>query len=308
MSTPSAWELRLYGQAVPARLGLLRIAVGLYWLVRLVQTRGQVAEVVRVSATHFTPVGVVAGLAAPVPAAWFDLGWSVAIGLAVAWTLGVGWRVVAPAFAALLLTLLSYRLSWGQIHHEPHLPSLHVLTLALTPASAAVSVDALLRRRLGGSRWLAVCGTVAADAAPSWRWSWPVRAVCGVTAASYVLAGIAKMSGTAGLAWGSAENLLGQIGHLALQQDFLAGGGLPAVRFLYAHPEILGLFGVGTLVIEAGAFLALVDRRLGMLWSVAAFSMHWGIRLVMGIVFPYPMSGLAFASFFPLERLLGRRR
>jgi hypothetical protein len=31
--------------------------------------------------------------------------------------------------------------------------------------------------------------------------------------------------------------------------------------------------------------------------------MHWGIYFIMGISFKYYLWGLAYASFFPLERL-----
>jgi len=37
---------------------------------------------------------------------------------------------------------------------------------------------------------------------------------------------------------------------------------------------------------------------------VNAFGMHWGIRAIMGIRFRYNMSGVMYASFFPVERVL----
>jgi len=32
--------------------------------------------------------------------------------------------------------------------------------------------------------------------------------------------------------------------------------------------------------------------------------MHWGIRVIMGIRFRYQMSGVSFASWFEVERVL----
>ena len=55
---------------------------------------------------------------------------------------------------------------------------------------------------------------------------------------------------------------------------------------------------------ELGAPLALLHRRLGYAWALAAFPMHWGIFVIMGISFKYYLWGVAYASFFPLERLL----
>ena len=51
--------------------------------------------------------------------------------------------------------------------------------------------------------------------------------------------------------------------------------------------------------------LALVDARIGRLWAVAAYGMHWGIHAVMGIIFWYQLTGLAFAPFLVSEGLVG---
>lgn len=303
--TPTRLERLLYGEAPARRLGLLRVGVGLYWVVRLLRSREKVAALVRVDPEHWAPEGVAVWLPGPPPGERFDVLWALTIGAGVLWTLGLGWRVVAPLFAALLLFVMSYRLSWGQLHHEAHLPTLHVLALACTPAAAAVSLDARLR----GRRWARALATTTDDPiTPSWRWGWPVRLVCLVTVATYTAAGVAKLTGSAGAGWGHGANLLAQVGFTGLHQEFLASGALPSVAFLYRHPELVGPLGLLTLVLEAGAAVALLDRRIGWIWAVGVCAMHWGIRGVMGIEFPYPLSGMAFLSFFPLERLLAFRR
>lgn len=293
MSVLSAIERAWYTPAPAARLGVLRVAVGLYWLYRLVDTREKVLGVVRVGPDNWEPVGLARLLPGMVTPGTFDVAYDATIALCVAWTLGFAWRFTGPAFAFALLSTMSYRLSFGQIHHEPHLPSLHVLALSLVPAAAAVSVDAWRGRH------------TAPDTRPSWRWGWPIRLVSAVTAIGYVGAGLAKISGDAGLSWGT--HLLGHVGYIALSQDLMASGGLPAVRWLYAHPWAAAPLGAGALILEIGAIVMLLDRRIAALWSVGLVGMHWGIRMVMGIVFPYPMSGVAFLSFFPLERLIPAR-
>lgn len=50
----------------------------------------------------------------------------------------------------------------------------------------------------------------------------------------------------------------------------------------------------GSLALELLAPAALLDRRLGRAWSVAAFGMHWGIKAVMGITFRHQMSGVMY--------------
>jgi hypothetical protein len=293
VSELTAIERAWYTPAPAMRLGLLRIAIGGYWLYRLLDTREKNRGVVSVDVANWAPVGVAGALGGPVAPAVFGWVYDAAILLCVAWTLGLGWRVVGPTFAAALLAIMSYRLSFGHLHHESHLPTLHVLALSLAPAGSAASVDA----RLWPAR--------AARPGESWRWGWPIRLVCAITALSYLVAGIAKVTGDAGWSWGAG--LLGQVGYVALGQDFLASGGLPAVRFLYGHPTLAVALGTLSLVLELGGVLALLDRRVAWAWIPGIMGMHWGIKLVMGIVFPYPLCGVAFLSFLPLERLLPRR-
>jgi hypothetical protein len=61
-----------------------------------------------------------------------------------------------------------------------------------------------------------------------------------------------------------------------------------------------------TLAVELGAPLAL-HRRIARAWVCAAWLFHAGILALMAIVFPYPLAGVAFAPFFPLERIRLRR-
>jgi hypothetical protein len=61
---------------------------------------------------------------------------------------------------------------------------------------------------------------------------------------------------------------------------------------------------VTSLVIELGAPLALADRRLGRLWALGALAMHGGTLGVMDIKFRYQLSGVAFVSWFDVERAL----
>ena len=80
-----------------------------------------------------------------------------------------------------------------------------------------------------------------------------------------------------------------------------SGGATPIVPFLYQHAEWLVIPTIITLIVEVGAPLALLDRRLGWLWSFGIWAMHKGIAVVMGIIFPFPISGLAYVCFFPVD-------
>lgn len=71
----------------------------------------------------------------------------------------------------------------------------------------------------------------------------------------------------------------------------------------YRHQGLFTFFAAGSLVLELGAPLALLDRRLGRPWARATFGMHWDIRMIMGVRFRYHLSGVSLAGWFDLERL-----
>jgi hypothetical protein len=61
--------------------------------------------------------------------------------------------------------------------------------------------------------------------------------------------------------------------------------------------------GIHTCIVELGAPLALLNRRLGRAWAGLAFLMHWGILFIMEISFRYHLSGILYPSFFDVERI-----
>ena len=65
------------------------------------------------------------------------------------------------------------------------------------------------------------------------------------------------------------------------------------------------------MALELGAPFALVGGTLTRLWVLGSWLLHIGIIALMGILFPYPVLGVAYACFFPVERLgqrFARRR
>jgi hypothetical protein len=211
----------------------------------------------------------------------------------------LGWRhrYTAPVFALLFLWVLSYRNSWSMIYHSANLVVLHVLILGLTPAADALSLDAWRRRRAG-----------AQNPVESWRYGWPIKLICAVTVATYLLSGVAKVAGPLGWSWATADALRSQVAADSLRKEVLGDSGSPLFYTLYDREWVFGVLAVGSLAMELGAPLVLLNRRLGHVWAVTAFLMHWGIFAVMGITFAYQLSGVCFVSFFPVERLLIRRR
>jgi hypothetical protein len=210
----------------------------------------------------------------------------------------LGWRFnrTGPIYAALLLWVLCYRNSWSMIYHMDNLLLIQAVILGLTRSADALSVDALVGRSSGER------ASAGGSSGLHWEYGYPIMLLCAATAVTYVLSGVAKIASPAGLAWGLGETLRSQVAFDGLRKDLIAKGAEPMAFVLYGNMGLATILGGGTLILELGAPLALLNRRIGWLWALGAFTMHWGIYAVMGIVFWYHLSGLAFVPFLLDER------
>lgn len=249
----------------------------------------------RLDDNRYRPVGVLSVLDQPLgPAAVAAL---VAVGATAGLAATAGWRWSAsgPVFAGVFLVLTTHGASWGQILHTEHLPALHLLVLAATPAGDALSVD---RHRAPPGR------------DPTW-YGWPLRVLALVTTGTYLVAGVAKLR-YGGLEWIDGEVLRNLVAHDNLRKRLLGDPWSPLARHVVGHPVVFAPAAVLTVVVELGAPLALLGGRLRTIWAAAAWTFHVGVLALMAVLFPYPLLGLAFAPLFPMERLLtvlpGRRR
>jgi hypothetical protein len=296
-------RLGWFRPAPASRLGLLRVVVGVFLLATLLDRRAEVLEIAAGNRSFFHPVGVAVLLTRPLPVATFATLQDVTIALCMAWTLGLAWRVVGPAFAAAFLFWATYRLCWGAIVHDLHVVTLHVLVLAFTPAAAALSLDAAIARRI--PRWPAwIPGPTAGSA----QYGWPLRALSLVTVLTYLLAGLAKVSTGPAFAWASGDNLLQQIAYTALvHRVYDPGRTAPLAEAVFHAPWAMSVPAVLTLVLEIGAPVALIGGRVRTAWIVGILGMHAGIAALMDITFPYQTYGIALLSFVAIERVLPRR-
>jgi Vitamin K-dependent gamma-carboxylase len=285
--SPVAW---LVAPAPAARLATLRILVGVYataWAgVRLPAHLAHADQV----AARWQPVGVLAPLGSP-PADWAIL--LVAAATPVVGLLFVaGWRyrAVGPVFAAATLGLATLDSSWGQVFHTEHLVVLHLLVLAVAPAADVLALGRRPRTQ-----------PPAADG----RYGWPVRLCAVVVVVAYVIAGIAKLR-IGGLDWLDGDTLRNWIAHDNLRKAVLGDSYSPIGRHLVGQAWLFPLLAVVTVTVEVGAPVALLGGRWRTAWVAAAWLFHVGVLAVMAILFPYQLSGVAFASFFRLERLADR--
>ncbi|NVB84098.1 MAG: HTTM domain-containing protein [Kofleriaceae bacterium] len=280
-----------FAPAPAQRLAALRILIGGYALVYVVGRLPEIATLSRYGASQFRPVGVVRLLDAPLPP-----GIAIAIATATclllaAFVAGAYYRISGPLAAAALLWTITYRNVWGMLFHTENLMVLHVLVLACVPAADVWSIDA---RRRGGEPRVASAG-----------YGWAIKLLVLLTAATYVLAGIAKLR-IAGVGWIDGELLRNQIAVDNLRKSLFGDSIAPLVHLVLDHPAPLVVFSVMTLTLELGAPLALIHRRIGYAWALGAWGFHVGVVLLMNIWFPYPLFGFAYLPLLPAEKIVAR--
>jgi hypothetical protein len=290
---------RIWFPAMPAtRLAFLRIAIGLFALWYVAQRYTMFMKVAATEPYFFKPLGAVWWMTAPLSAGAFEGLLVATLAANVAFIAGWKHRFSGPAFGLLLLALLSYRNSWTMVYHSDNAMVMHVLILGFLSAADAWSVDAWLKAKRPGSRSLPAAPLV------HWRYGWAIQLICASTAISYLLAGVAKLMGDLGWNWVYGNSLRGQVAADAIRKTLLGESTPELAFFLYEHLWIFTLIGVASMIVELAAPLALLNRRIGMLWAVNAYGMHWGILFIMGITFRYQLAGLIFLSFFPVEKLV----
>jgi hypothetical protein len=268
-----------------ARLALLRILIGGYALIYLLVRFQNLRSVARFDRADFRPVGLAGVLAEPLPNAVVTGLTLLALASAVPFVIGFRYRIFGPLFAIAFLWVTTYRNSFGMIFHTENLLALQLLLVGVAPAADAFSV---------GTRG------VAAPAADG-RYGWAIRAMTWVTVIAYVLAGLAKLK-LAGLTWLDGELLRRHIAHDNLRKLELGSFHAPLGAALVRYAAPFQLLSLVTVVIELGAPLALLGRRLGFAWCVGAWLFHVGVLALMAIPFPYQLSLIAYAPFFEVER------
>jgi hypothetical protein len=204
--------------------------------------------------------------------------------LGIGYMLGVAFRVVGPLFATALLVVTTYHSSGGQLLWFENLFVLHTLMVGVSRGADTFSI---------GSR--------GRPAPPDdVRYGWPLRLAAVTTLLTYMLAGLAKLR-IGGIGWMSGESLRNHVAYSAARLHLLGGTPSPLGRVLVDHAWLFSPLAVLTIVVELGAPLAFVGRRCRLIWVAVTWMMHVSILATMYVVFPYPLSLIAFAPLFELE-------
>ena len=276
-----------FAPAPAERLAGLRLLIGGYAFWYLWVRFGEFLAVARLPETQWRGVGVTEWTGHLPPGVVIALVVVTMIALG-AFVLGLGYRYVAPIAAIGLLFVTTYRNSWGMVFHTENLLVLHVGALALAPAADAWSVD----------RWR---GWVRPQTA---GYGWAIKLLVALTAATYMLAGIAKLR-IAGLDWIDGEQLRNQIAIDNLRKALLGDSTAPLATQFLEHPAYFTAFSALTIALELAAPITLVGRWPARLWVLAVWGFHFGVVLLMNIWFLYPLMFVAFVPVFHVERPLG---
>jgi hypothetical protein len=282
---------RLVSPAPAERLAALRVLVGAFALVDLVVRIPHLVASARLPEHRWLPVGVLGPLGSAPPAPLLAAVIVTTLLAGAAFVAGVAWRAAGPAFALGTLLLATYTVSWGHVLHTENLLVLHLLVLGVSPAAACWAV---------GTR-----RSAAGRPPPAGRYGLPIRLITLITVLTYAIAGWAKLR-NGGWDWLSGDVLRNQVAFDNLRKVVLGDRWSPLGAALVRHRWIWPPIGAATVAVELLAPLVLVVRRARPVWAASAWLFHVGTLALMAIMFPYPLSGIAFASLFPVERLVAR--
>lgn len=263
LAPATAWQLGRVRQLVVAYCFVWSVARLPFWI-----------DQARLPDRRHDPVGLLSltgdRFALPAIAIIF----AVTAGAGILAFLGRAWPSSGIVFALGFLALTTHGNSYGQILHTEQLPVLHLLVLAAGPAGCGYR-----SRRDPGP----------ADV----RFGWPLRVLSLVTVMTYMVAGVAKIR-FGGEPWFRGETLRILLAEDNLRKDLLGDPSSPLAPLVLRLPWLFGPAVAGSLIIELGAPLALINRRLAILWCGAAWLFHATVLATMAVLFLYPLLGLAF--------------
>jgi hypothetical protein len=204
--------------------------------------------------------------------------------------LGLLTRVSSAVSFILGAYLLGLMQSFGKANHFDF-PALVVLgIMALARCGDALSLDRAIRGRVGSSD-----GAVTADVSLSGEYTWPVRLVCVLTTLVFFGAGVSKLR-SSGLPWIFSENMRYVLLRHHYSHQPPTSWGLYVAQVAWA-PKLMGLF---TVVLEAGAPLALLGRRLMLIFIPGLLMMQIGIQLLTNAFEPF---WYLYVFWVPWDRL-----
>jgi hypothetical protein len=259
-------------KTVPTRTDVVRALVAGYVAVWTTIRATDLLDTLDFAARRLDPIGPLAFLDGPLPAAVVVVAVILTPLAAAVMASGRWLRVSGPVAALGFLLITTYRNSWGQLHHTENLVALHLIVLASVP---------FVRRR---------------------DTSWAMHAMAVLTVGTYFLAGVAKLR-ISGWAWLDGDVLRHQIAFDNARKEVMGDPQAPLGGWILRQGWLLAPSAVMTMVVELGAPLALLHRRLAVAWCALVVAFHLSIVAFMAILFPYHLLGIGLTPLLPVERL-----
>jgi hypothetical protein len=279
--------LRWWFPQMPAeRLAVLRILVGTYSVLYFTARLPYWLSFSRHRAIQFHPVGLLRWLDDPIHPAVYQIFVAMAVLTSFLFLFGAAYRITAPLFALCLGVVLTYANSWGAVLHTDNLWLMHVLILALAPAADAYSFDSRSEQA----------------PPPHFKYGWAVRLMCWTCVLTYFVAGLAKLKNS-GWAFVEGDSLRNFVAMDNVRKIELGSVHSPLAAFVLSSSGPFCLLAAGSLLLELAAPLVMLQRKVAKIWAIAMWCFHFGVLLLMAIVFLYPLTFVAFAPFFRTERL-----
>lgn len=283
-------------EEVPAeRLAILRILSGLYAFWFLSRNVLYLHYIAQTDPVMFAPKAIIRLLPGPLHPDLFLGIVLFTLVLNVLFIIGWKYKITGIGFAFFLWWVLSYRNSWSMLYHIHHLMILFVGVVGIARSADALSMDAIWRARKGKEKL----------PGKHWQYGWPIKLILSVTLIAYFLAGVAKLAGPLG--WGWMFTLREHVAIDTLRKVVL-GSDKASTFFpkIYTQSWFFIVGGIGSFFLELLAPLVILNKKAGKGWAVLTFAMHWTIYILMGIRFPFQLSGIPFLTFFEPERWLSR--
>jgi hypothetical protein len=279
--------LRWWFPQMPAeRLAVLRILVGTYSVLYFTARLPYWLSFSRHRAIQFHPVGLLRWLDDPIHPAVYQIFVAMAVLTSFLFLFGAAYRITAPLFALCLGVVLTYANSWGAVLHTDNLWLMHVLILALAPAADAYSFDSRSEQA----------------PPPHFKYGWAVRLMCWTCVLTYFVAGLAKLKNS-GWAFVEGDSLRNFVAMDNVRKIELGSVHSPLAAVVLSSSGPFCLLAAGSLLLELAAPLVMLQRKVAKIWAIAMWCFHFGVLLLMAIVFLYPLTFVAFAPFFRTERL-----
>ncbi len=197
--------------------------------------------------------------------------WKMALGLSA-----IGLCTRSSTVIAFILSPYLFGLpqNFGKTHYSTAIIVLIMAVLAASRCGGGWSLDHVIR-----NAW---CRRHGSAEPPRWsgEYTWPIRLIWVLMVIIFFAAGIAKIL-LSGIAWVVSDNMMWVLIRHHYTHDPPTSWGLYLAQYRWLSQWLA----LATIVIETGAPLALVSRRLRLLFVPGWLVMQLGIWLLLGVLF-----------------------